>query len=68
MAGGGHACTLECLSTSALLPCDETGTLWEPAGSGSLYVQGTEGELRRQTAKCTIYEVNTTSHSQQTYL
>lgn len=46
-----QACTLECLSTSALLPCAETGTLWERAGSGSLYTQGMEGELRKQTTQ-----------------
>lgn len=48
-AGVVQASTLECLSTSALLPCAETGTLWERAGSGSLYTQGMEGELRKQT-------------------
>lgn len=51
--GGMQTCTLDCLSTSALLPCAETRTLWERAGSGSLYVQGTEGELRKQAMKST---------------
>lgn len=48
---GVQTCTLECLSTSAWLPCAETGTLWERAGSGSLYTQGMKGELRKQTAQ-----------------
>lgn len=42
---------LECLSTSALLPSAETGTLWEQACSGVFYVQCMEGELRGQIAR-----------------
>ncbi len=41
---------LECLSTSALLPCAETGTLWEQVHSGVFYVQCMEGELKRLIA------------------
>lgn len=66
LAGGGHASTLECLSTSALLPWAEIRTLWEPAGSSSFYVHGMDGELRKQTAKSTICYINATSHSWET--
>lgn len=45
---GGSA--LECLSTSALQPRAETGTLWEQACSGVFYGQCMEGELRGQIA------------------
>lgn len=48
---GGMPVPWSVFSTGASLPCAETGTLWEPAGSGSLYVQGAEGELRKQSAK-----------------
>ncbi len=41
---------LECLSTSALLPSAETGTLWEQACSGVFYGLYMEGELREQIA------------------
>lgn len=52
--GGGwkgvEGSALECLSTSALRPSAETGTLWEQACSGTFYVQCMEGELRGQIA------------------
>lgn len=52
--GGGwkgvEGSALECLSTSALRPSAETGTLWEQACSGVFYVQCMEGELRGQIA------------------
>lgn len=40
---------LECLSTSALLPSAETGTLWEQACSGVFHAPCMEGELRGRT-------------------
>ena len=51
--GGGwrEGSALECLSTSALLPSAETGTLWEQACSGVFYVRCMGGELRGQIAR-----------------
>lgn len=48
--GGVEGCALECLSTSALLPSAETGTLWEQVCSGVFYAQCMQGELRGQIA------------------
>lgn len=45
-----EGCALECLSTSALLPSAETGTLWEQACSGVFCVQCMQGEPRAKTA------------------
>lgn len=53
---GGVASALECLSTSALLPGDETGALWEQACSGVFYVQCMEAELWGQMTWKTKHE------------
>lgn len=47
---GVEGSALECLSTSALLPSAETGTLWEQACSGVFYVRCMEGESRGRIA------------------
>lgn len=46
----GVVSALECLSTSALLPSDETGTLWEQVFSGAFYVPCMEREWKRHIA------------------